>query len=61
VAARRAAIGRTLIGIEETLFHAVFNWYAKVFMQMTMAVSRVRTRGRRQVSKDGDGCASCAS
>jgi heat shock protein HtpX len=36
----RAAIARTLVGVDETFLQSVFNWYAKVFMRLTMAVSR---------------------
>jgi hypothetical protein len=36
----RAAIARTLVGVDQTFLQSVFNWYARVFMRLTMAVSR---------------------
>lgn len=36
----RAAIGRTLFGVRETHLEAIFNWYARMFLRVTMAVSR---------------------
>ena len=36
----RAAIGRTLAGLEESFLQSLFNWYARMFMRLTMAVSR---------------------
>ena len=36
----RAAIARTLVGVDQSFLQSVFNWYARVFMRLTMAVSR---------------------
>jgi len=36
----RAAIARTLMGVRETFLEVAFNWYARLFLKLTMAVSR---------------------
>jgi heat shock protein HtpX len=36
----RAAIARTLVGVRETFLELPFNWYGRLFLKMTMAVSR---------------------
>jgi Zn-dependent protease with chaperone function len=36
----RAAIARTMAGLEESYLQWIFNWYGRMFMKMTMAVSR---------------------
>lgn len=36
----RAAIARTMAGLEESYLAWIFNWYGRMFMKVTMAVSR---------------------
>jgi Zn-dependent protease with chaperone function len=36
----RAAIARTMAGLEESYLQGIFNWYGRMFMKMTMAISR---------------------
>jgi Zn-dependent protease with chaperone function len=36
----RAAIARTMAGVDQTYLQWIFNWYGRMFMRMTMAVSR---------------------
>ena len=36
----RAAIGRAIAGVHETIFEAPFRWYGRLFLKVTLAVSR---------------------
>ena len=36
----RAAIGRTVAGLDESILQAPFNWYGRFFLKTTLAVSR---------------------